>query len=121
MDPPERNGDAHIPGLIVVSYEDVHRAVSFVPPDWRVGAGASLERAPLSPLRLLNAREFPKLIGGGPDVQLPRLALELDQSRVIDIFASLDGHIYYGPMVAVTMTWDKPGLPASGSCLSRRA
>ena len=48
--------------------------------DWRVGAGADLERAPLSPVRVLDAREFPEFVGGGPDVQFPRLALELDQS-----------------------------------------
>src|SRR5690349_19713869 len=63
MHRPERNGDAHIPGLIVIAYEDVHRAVSFVPPDWRAGAGAGLERAPLSPVRLLDARELPEFTG----------------------------------------------------------
>jgi hypothetical protein len=30
MDSPGRNGDAHIPGLIVIAYEDVYGAVSFI-------------------------------------------------------------------------------------------
>jgi hypothetical protein len=38
---PERNGDAEIPGLILIAYEDAYRAVLFVPPDWRAGAGAN--------------------------------------------------------------------------------
>src|ERR1700722_2464547 len=101
MDSPERNGDAHIPRLSVMADEDVHRSVSFVPPDWRAGAGADLQRATLVPVRLLDAREFPEFIGGGPDVQLPRLVLELDQSGVVGIIASLDGHVHHGLMVAV--------------------
>src|SRR5882757_5512421 len=114
MDGPERNGDAHIPGLGVMAYEDVHRSVLFVPPDWRAGAGAGLERAPLSPVRLLDAREGREFIGGGPDVQFPRLALELDQSGVIGVIAGLDGHVHHGLIVAAATTRDKPVLFADG-------
>ena len=112
MDSRERNGDAQIPGLIVITCGDVYRAVTFVPPDWRVGAGANLERAPLNPVRLLDARELPELIGGGPNVQFPRLALQLDQPGIIDIIASLDGHRHHGLILAATTTWDKPNVPA---------
>src|SRR5277367_1832096 len=112
MDSPERNGDAHIPGLSVMADEDVHRAVSFAPPDWRAGAGADLQRAPLVPVRLLDACEFPEFTGGGPDVQLPRLALELDQSGVAGVIARLNGHVHHGLMVAAAATRDKPGLLA---------
>lgn len=33
MDSPERNGDAQIPGFVVIAYEDVYDAISFVPPN----------------------------------------------------------------------------------------
>lgn len=78
--------------------------------DWRVGAGADLERAPLSPVRVLDAREFPEFVGGGPDVQFPRLALELDQSGVTGIVAGLDRHVHHGLIVAAAVMRDKPGL-----------
>src|SRR5690348_13396257 len=91
-----------------MAYQDVHRAVVFVPPDWRAGAGADLERAPLSPVRLLDARERPEFISGGPDVQFPRLALELDPSGDIGVIAGLDGHVHHGLIVAAAPTRDKP-------------
>ena len=108
MDSRERNGDADIPGHIVITHDDAHRAVFFVPPDWRAGAGANLERAPLNPVRLLNVCELPQFIGGGPDVQFPRIALQLDHSGVLDIIASLDGHVHHGLILAATTTWAKP-------------
>jgi hypothetical protein len=93
MDSPERNGDAHIPGLIVIAYEDVHRAVSFVPPDWRVGAGANLERAPLNPVRLHDAREFPddmrRVLEGWPQRRKTAQALAL-RSRIVLACAEQD-------------------------------
>lgn len=52
MDSRKRNGDAHVPGHSVMTHEDGHRAIQFVQPDWRVGAGANLERAPLHPVPL---------------------------------------------------------------------
>jgi hypothetical protein len=64
----------------------------------------------LSPVLLLDACEFPEFIGGGPEVQFPRLALELDQSGVTGIVTSLDGYLHHGLIVAAAMTWDKPGL-----------
>jgi hypothetical protein len=72
------------------------------------------------PVLLLDACEFPEFVGGGPDVQFPRLALELDQSGVTGIVTSLDGHLHHGLIVAAAMTWDKPGLLVGcllpGSC-----
>ena len=119
MDSPERNGDAHIPGLGVMAYQDVHRAVEFVLPDWRAGAGADLERAPLSPVRILDARERPEFISGGPDVQLPRLALELDRSGATSIIAGLDSHVHHGLIVAAATTRDKPDPAQPTSVASR--
>jgi hypothetical protein len=111
MDSRERNGDTQIPGHIVITYEDVHRAVTFVPPDWRVGTGANLESALFVPVRLPDVRELPKFVGGGPNVQFPRLALQLDQAGIIDIVTSLDGDVHHGPMLAATTTRDKPKRP----------
>ena len=71
-------------------------------------AGADLERAPLSPVRILDARERPEFISGGPDVQLPRLALELDRSGATSIIACLDSHVHHGLIVAAATTRDKP-------------
>ena len=96
MDCRERNGDAEIPSHIVMTYGDVYRAVEFVPPDWRLGARANLERAPLNPVRLLDVCKLPEFIGGGPNVQFPCLPLQLDHSGGIDIIASLDGHVHHG-------------------------
>jgi len=104
----ERDGDAQIPGLVIMPYKDVHRAVTFVPPDRSVGAGANPERAPSVPVRLLDVRELPEFVGGGPNVQFPGLALQLDQAGVIDIVTSLDGDVHHGPMLAATTTRDKP-------------
>jgi hypothetical protein len=61
-----------------------------------VGAGTDLECAPFNPVRLLDVRELPEFVGGGPDVQFPHLALQLDHSRVIDVVASLNGHVHHG-------------------------
>jgi hypothetical protein len=70
MDSADRDGDAHVPGRVVIAYEDAHRAV------------------------------------------------ELDQSGVIGIVASLDGHVHHGPIVAAATTRDKPdpfaGCPRQG-------
>jgi hypothetical protein len=88
--------------------KDVHSSVSFAPPNRRIGAGANLERAPLVPVRLLDAREFPKFVGGGPNVQFPRVALQLDHAGIIDIVTSLDGDVHHGLMLAAAATRDKP-------------
>jgi hypothetical protein len=103
---------SHIPGHIVTTHGDVHRAVQFVPPDWRVGAGTDLERAPLNPVRLLDVRELPEFIGGGPDVQFPCLVLQLDHCRAIDVVASLNGHVHHRLIFAATTTWAKPNVRA---------
>src|ERR1700733_111360 len=81
MDCGQRNGDAKVPGHIVMTHEDVHSSVSFVPPNRRLRACANLERAPLVPVRLLDVRELPEFVGRGPNVQFPRVALQLDQAR----------------------------------------
>ena len=107
MDSRERNGNAHVPAHVVIAHDDVHRAVLLVPPDWRVGAGTNLERAPLNPVRLLDVCKLPEFIGGSPDVQFLRLALQLDHSGVVDIIASLDGHVHHGLILAATKTWAK--------------
>jgi hypothetical protein len=85
-----------------------------------VGAGADLERAPLSPVRILDARERPEFISGGPDVQLPRLALKLDRSGVTGIIAGLDSHVHHGLIVAAATTRDKPD-PAQPTSVASRA
>ena len=108
MDSGQRNGDAKVPGHIVMTHENVHSAVSFVPPNRRLRACANLERAPLVPVRLLDVRELPELVGGGPNIQFPCLALQLDQAGGVDIVTSLDGDVHHGPMLAATTTWDKP-------------
>ena len=111
MDSPDRNGDAHIPSLIVIAYEDVYGAISFVSPDWRVGAGADLERAPLVPVRLLDACELHSSL----------VVAEMFSSHVSPWslttpgyrhHCGLDGHVHHGLIVAAAMTRDKPGLPA---------
>src|ERR1700722_7507841 len=108
MDSRERDGNAQIPGLGIMPYKDVYRAVTFVPPDRSVGAGANPERSPLVPVRLLYVRELPKFVSGGPNVQFPRVALQLDHAGIIDIVTSLDGDVHHGPMLAAMPTRDKP-------------
>src|ERR1700730_5300219 len=108
MDSRERDGDAQIPRLGIMPHKDVHRALTFAPPDRSVGAGANPERAPLVPVRLLDVRELPQFVGGGPNVQFPCLALQLDQAGGVDIVTSLDGAVHHGPMLAASTTRDKP-------------
>jgi hypothetical protein len=50
----------------------------------------------------------PQLLFG----QLPGLALQLDQSRVIDIIASLDGHLHMARCWQQTTTWPRGTRPA---------
>jgi hypothetical protein len=121
MDRRERNGDAKIPGHIIMTHEDVDRAALFIPPNGRLGAGANLKRAPLDPVRLLDARELPEFVGGGPDVQFPCLALQLDHAGIIDIVTSLNGDVHHGPMLAAQTTRDKPKPLADQGDRTQRA
>ena len=55
-----------------------------------------------------RVRELPEFVRGGPNVQFPRVALQLDQAGGIDVVTSLDGDVHHGPMLAATTTRNKP-------------
>jgi hypothetical protein len=109
----ERDGDEEVIGLVVIAYEDGHRAVTLAPPCWSIGAGADLERAPLIPVCFFDVRELPEIRGGGPDGQCPSLAFQPDRSKVVVISTSLDRHAHHAAILAAATGRHKLNAQAS--------